>query len=400
MAKVFLKSFALLVCLGAAAVAGLNWLVDPFSLFGSPRIAGFNANKMDFVEHLRLTNVYAVRRVEPDALVIGTSRVGRGLSPTHPAWQGLACYNLALPGITAYEMLRYLQHAAAVHPLKRVVVGLDFRSFQPEDGPDAAMERRLMVTPGGEANFNLFSALLPDLAASLLSSDALLESLRTVRFQSWMNMTLSERGQWLNLNDRYDHAKGFRVYSANTFQRYAGYGRSTFDVEQAMRPYREILELAHRRGIDLRLVIMPSHAWHWETLRVAGLEPRFEAIKAALVRTNQAVAEGQGRPPFPLWDFSGYNRYSGEPVPSRAGQSMRWFWDPVHFKTELGDLVLDRVFGLAAGTAESDFGVRLDATNPQAHLARWRQAEQAYRADHRRDIEEIESIGRRTTAKP
>lgn len=395
MVKVFLKSFALLVLLGMAAVAALNWWVDPYSLFGSARIAGFNANKMEFVEHLHLTNAYAVKRVEPDALVIGTSRVGRGMSPMHPAWQGLTCYNLAMPGINIYEILRYLQHAEAIRPLKRVVVSLDFRSFQPDDKSDAEMERRLVVTPEGEANFNLFSALLPDLAASLLSSDALLDSLRTVRFQAWQNMTLTDRGQWLNLSDRYNHAKGFRVYSANTFRRYSGYARLPFKVDRAMLPFRDILELAHRRDIDLRLVILPSHAWHWESMRVAGLQPRFEEIKTALVQTNQAVAERVGRSPFPLWDFSGYNRYSNEPVPFRPEQSMHWFWDPVHFKASLGDLVLNRVFGLGEDFA-SDFGVRLDVGGLHANLAQWRQAEQTYRAAYRRDIEEIESIGRRT----
>jgi hypothetical protein len=389
-----------MVIIGMAAVAGLNWLVDPYSLFGSPRIAGFNENKMEFVEHLRLTNIYAVRRVEPDALVIGTSRAGRGLSPTHSAWHGMTCYNLALPDINSYEILRYLQHAEAVHHLNRVVVGLDFRSFQPVDGRDAEMEARLAVTPSGEANFNIFTALLPDLAASLLSADALLDSLRTVRYQGWQDMTLTERGQWLKLSDRYDHAKGFRVYTANTLQRYAGYARLPFDVDQAMQPFRAILELAHRQGIDLRLAILPSHAWHWESLRVAGLQPRFEEIKSAWVWTNQVVAEKWGRSPFPLWDFSGYNRYSSEAVPSRNYQPMRWFWDPVHFKMGLGDLVLNRIFGLGVGIAEPDFGVRLDTAGLQAHLVHWRQSQLRYQAAHAQDIMEIESIARQAVSVP
>jgi len=112
------------------------------------------------------------------------------------------------------------------------------------------------------------------------------------------------------------------------------------------------------------------------------------------------MAEELGRPPFPLWDFSGYNRYSSEPVPSRKYQPMRWWWDPVHFKTGLGDLVLNRVFGLGVGVADSDLGVRLDTEGLQAQLVHWRQAEQAYRAAHAQDIIEIESIRRRALCAP
>lgn len=397
MGKSFLTTVALLVTIGSALVVSFNMLVDPFSLFGSPHIAGFNANKMNFVEHLRITNAYAVQRIHPDALIIGTSRAARGLSPMHPVWQDFTCYNIALPGISTYEILRYLQHAIAIHPLKRVLVGLDFRSFQPGDTPDADMEQRLNVTADGEPNRKLFTALLHDLVASVFSYDALLDSLQTVRFQTWQNITLTERGQWKNLSDQYNHAKGFRAYTENTFNRYAEYAQYPFDADEAMAPFRKILELAHQHRIDLRLVILPSHAWHWETMRIAGMEPRFEAIMATMVQINQSLANKWSRPKFPLWDFSGYNSYSSESVPSRPGQLMKWFWDPVHFKPFLGDLILSKVFGLETDTA-ANFGVRLDALGLETRLAHWHQAEETYKATHQQDIEEIKSIGLRIGA--
>ena len=391
-----------LVLAGATLVVSFNWLVDPYSLFGTPRIAGFNANKVDFVEHLRLTNVYSVKRIKPDALIIGTSRAGRGLSPLHPGWRDLHCYNLSMPAMYMPEALRYIRYANAVHPLKRVVLGLDFRSFhfQAEGSDDAWLDAHLSVSWDGSPQANLFTALLPDLAASLLSSDALLDSLRTVRFQSWQNMTLTEQGLWLSLTDRYDHAKSFDAYTRNTLHRYAEYASQPFDMQQALAPFREILQLAHRHGIGLYLVISPSHAWHWETLRLAGLLPRFEDIKRELVASNLLVAAEMGRRPFPLWDFSGFHFLASEPVPTASGPAMHWFWDPVHFKLAMGDLVLDRVFDHNPQQLPGDFGLRLDSTDMEHHLAVWREGEEAWRVTHPAEVRQLEFIYRATIPIP
>ena len=133
----FLRRLGVAVLALVASTAAINWLVDPYGVFVPPRIAGLNAIKPAFVEHLRLTIPYAIERLRPDGLILGTSRAGRGFSTTHPSWHGLKVYNSALPAASIYEMRRLLQHAHAVHPLQRVVLGLDHRVFyQNRDGDE------------------------------------------------------------------------------------------------------------------------------------------------------------------------------------------------------------------------------------------------------------------------
>lgn len=273
-------------------------------------------------------------------------------------------------------------------------MGLDFRTFQEETAlSDVFSEERFRVKLDGSPNFNLFSATLPDLAASLVSSDAFLDSLRTIRSQYWVNMTLTRQGQWLSLNDDFNYAKGFKSYTAKTFNRYAGYSQQPFDIERTLAPFHEILALAHQNHIDLKLVILPSHAWHWEAQYMAGLLPRFEEIKRAPVRINDEEARRFQQSPFVLWDFSGYNRFTTEDAPQAEQRKPQWFWEPVHFKTSLGDQVLARVFNPADQTfAYDDFGVRLEPSNVEAHLAQWRLAQQAYQATHPDDLAEIKRI--------
>jgi len=91
--------------LGATAI--LNIIVDPYGAFGTRHVERVNANKPDFTEQLRLTHAYALERLKPRCVLLGTSRTGKGLDPGHPALSGLECYNAALPSINLYEMRRY-----------------------------------------------------------------------------------------------------------------------------------------------------------------------------------------------------------------------------------------------------------------------------------------------------
>jgi hypothetical protein len=388
------------IALLALAVAGLNLAVDPYRVFGVPDVAGFNARKPDFVESLRMTVPYAIERHRPDALILGTSRAGRGYSPRHAVFAGFDTYNAALPAVSLYEMLRVLQHAHATRPLKRVVLGLDNRVFYADrDGNGAFSEARLRVDAQGRPQHRLFTATLPDYAASLLSTDALLASLRAVRFQGWTRLTLAEDGQWRNVGDDFDSWTGFRAMTRNTFDRYRRYSAEPFRLERAIEPLRAIMRLCQREGIDLHLVIPPSHAWHFEAMRRAGMLERFDEVRRAIVILNDEVAREARGMPFPIWDFSGYRGHNVEAAPMRRGGNQPgWFWETVHFNPRLGDAVLHEVLATPVIGAQA-LGVRIDASNIESHLAAWHAARETWAATHREEVDAIDGIYHRWRAR-
>ena len=50
---------------------------------------------------------------------------------------------------------------------------------------------------------------------------------------------------------------------------------------------------------------------------------------------------------------------------------MNWFWESVHYKAELGDLIMTRVFGSSADeSAVPDFGVQLQRVDLEQYLRR------------------------------
>lgn len=372
------------------AVGAWNFVVDPYSVFGSPRFEHFNANKPDFVEQLRLTHVYAVARRKPSCILLGTSRTGRGLDPDHVALREFDCYNMALPSVSLYEMRRYFQHARAA---RRAILGLDFRVFgTAADTTGAFSEARLDVDADGHPQFNLFTAKLPDLASAFLSLPALQSSIKTVRQQDWAAETLAPNGYWITLKDQYDHRAAFIAFMRNSLTRFADMRESDTVFANSYKELRTLLRAAYASDVEVWLLISPSHAWHWQALELSGLWPQFEAIKRNVVQINAEESSRAGRPAFAIWDFSGAYGPSLEPVPTSANAKMRWYWEPVHYKRELGDLMLNRMLHNVRSAESPEFGVRLEPGNLEAHLAHLRDLQRAYAAEHPEVIAEIRAL--------
>src|SRR5207244_12361208 len=88
---------------------------------------GFNPYKPAVDHRVRLVKAYDVRRLRPQAIILGTSRSHLGLRPSHDGWDRAAkpVYNLAFDGATTKEMYQYLLQAHAVRPLRPAGLALD-----------------------------------------------------------------------------------------------------------------------------------------------------------------------------------------------------------------------------------------------------------------------------------
>lgn len=373
---------AMLTLLGSVSI--VNWVVNPYSLFNPPNIPRINSTKPGYVEHLRLTHAYRITTYKPDCIILGTSRAGRGLRPDHPALSDLRCYNLSLPAISMYEMRRYLQHAQATRNLKLAILSLDFRVLNtPPDRSGAFAEARLAVAADGTPQQNPFSAWAPDMTSALVSLSALEASIDSVRRQSWVKDTLRPDGLWAQLDDRLDHRAAFDAYTRNTLARYAETRTDSKTFIANLEHYRLMLRDAHDHELDLRLIVPPSHAWHWEALWQSGLWPRFEEMKRALTRINEEEALHARRPPFPIFDFSGSEGPALEPLPAGTSQPMRWFWEPVHYKTALGDQVIARTLHQDTEILGApSFGAPLTSATIETHLRHLQRRQQEFASLH------------------
>ena len=107
--RTYLARFVLFGAVFAVIVIALNWLVDPYAVFGTRRFAGLNQYKIDINNFTRLSKRYQAGQAQYNALIVGNSRVELGINPAHGCfrdkeWQ---VYNLGLPGAGIRTQVEY-----------------------------------------------------------------------------------------------------------------------------------------------------------------------------------------------------------------------------------------------------------------------------------------------------
>jgi hypothetical protein len=403
----YLKLFfaTLLGALGALAV--FNLVIDPYDLNGLVRRAGLNAVKPAFQDNQKLGKAFGVARLAPRAVVIGTSRSNHALDPDHPGWRAdtVPRYNASADGGHIREIDRMFAHAVAMGRLKQAVIELDPFSFDIHRPPADNFPDDAYLAPGQSP-----WRLLATQARFALSLSTAKASLQTVRGQADAAPYFEPSGRRTvrtfeaKLRQFGGHRKMFALsertqYAVPYFARPASRRLAFVDAHDgsSYEHLRHILALARQAGVDLHFYLSPVHARQQELYAGLGLGPRLEDWKRTLVQQlAEEAAAVPGRQPFPLWDFSDFNTVTTEAVPplDDATTRMRWHWESSHFTQAAGDLILDRVFGHRdpARPMPDDFGVALDKQGVEAHLARGRAAQQAYRASHAADAAELDSM--------
>ncbi|SRR5579884_112809 len=401
-----------------ALVILFNAVIDPFAMYRLADIPGINQYKPAIFKRVRLLKAFEVRRLKPDAVILGTSRSHVGLRPTHEAWNGFdgRVYNLAFDGATTEEMYAYLLHAQAVHPLKQVVLGLD--SYHPTRAPATTrpdFDPLLLEAP--DSSWSWTRWITADLRL-LTSFDTVRASIQTIRSQtdaepSWLAqngqrlgevffhnagehfMTVGARGYFEEI-DRLEIEGKLQGRKIPPVKQTASSPPSVSADETSLGYIRRIVEFCRAKRIDLRIFITPAHVHQAEIAAAADEGTWIEGAKRDLVSLlAEEAARHPGEAPIPLWDFSGYSSVTTEPLPGVGRRDeMRYYWDSSHFKEIVGDYLLDRIFGIAnpQRPLPDDFGVRLTADNIASVLLRDQAAQQWYRSTHPEEIGKIRAL--------
>lgn len=89
----------------------------------------------------------------------------------------------------------------------------------------------------------------------------------------------------------------------------------------------------------------------------------------------------------------------GKALISKIGMVSPYFrLEPSHCRSELGDLVQDRVYGTANPLLADDFGVLLTSGSIEPHLARDRAAQEQWLRAHPLAVEDIRGVIRERKA--
>jgi len=90
-----------------------------------------------------------------------------------------------------------------------------------------------------------------------------------------------------------------------------------------------------------------------------------------------------------LWDFSGYNTITTEPVKT----PMKFYWDSSHVKENVGDYILNRLLNKSDDqNIPKDFGTKINPSNIDQHLAIVKQKRKQYLDSNRESIKRTHKL--------
>lgn len=372
--RAYLSTFCGASTLVVGGVASLNYVVDPYLIhqWDSPQVQTLRPSR----EKLSAWGkTYAVARMRPAVLYLGNSRTELGLPTKSGHFGVMSVFNAALSGASAGDVMAMARHAIKVRAPDTVVWGLDAPSFSLLAG-NTDFDRAL-VSDG--VTYFVRRGLL-DVKRGL-TVDMTRDSIRVLRGTFGAECLSS-----LALNGQRDDAcvanriEGLGGTSAVITPRLQEYARGDGPTAQALDAFVDTLGQLCESGTRVRLYVNPTHALMLDALHWAGKWDAFErwqrglAIVAALRRAAGCDVK--------LYDFSGFNSVTTEPIPqvSRQG-AMTYYWETSHYRVNVGHMMLDRMFGAGHGVP-ADFGVELAPSMMDGHLAGLRAQRERYHAEH------------------
>ena len=135
------------------------------------------------------------------------------------------------------------------------------------------------------------------------------------------------------------------------------YGANKWSLEYEA--VKQVIELANKKNIKLTIFINPYHYTYLDRIKEFGYWNEFEKFKQRLKEVVMTYSSKQ----VELWDFALYSPYTMESVPNKRhkNSNLRWFWEPAHYKSALGDIMLAEM--LASNCVDTNLGrsgIRLD----------------------------------------
>jgi len=359
--KKYLLTLSTITILIVASCGLFNFIVDPFVLYDFEETDSEKLNRVDQVANMRLYKPRHVSTIKPDALILGSSR-SAAIHPRHPAWSAYSPYNFAIPGMTLYEILRSLEHAQAVRPLKVLMIGLDYQVFinpYPEFKP-GFREARLARDSLDLGSFAYKKQRLIDIQSTLFSFAALAESTEAIVQGKPKIRRYFLDGTWLANTTKLTGRGGY-IYLANTLTKLSEKGN--IGTEKSLEIFKDILHFCYRNNIQTKLFFTPTHVFIVDLWQRLASDERWRDLHRDVLRLNAAIAKEYGKPPFEIWGFSNERGIVDEPIYFARDTHKAWYNDGVHYRKKLGRKIMNALWN-----PESKFGEKLTTETVDEYL--------------------------------
>ncbi len=345
-------------------------VIDPYNLYNWFKYEGINTKKPDTTRYLEEIKLTEAKHLSPDLIILGNSRAEIGFDPqsSYLINHGYSAFNLAIRGSsisTSYRQLNQLIDKG-IKP-KKILIALDFIDF---------------LSPLKIKENNISPPLLETVSTPidewfwrfdcLISIATIKDAITTLLIQNNPEAaSLTERGfnplkEYLPMARNEGYYALFRQRAEENTKNYLK--KSTLHLDNnGFLFFQEIVKIAISIDSQVIVIIYPYHAQILALLEYAGVLPLFSDWKSEIIDQLELSKESTGYSKLEVIDFSGYGEYQCESIPSKGDlrSSTKWYWEAGHFKSELGNIVIENSLISSDNTLNpnSIFGTKLHKSN-------------------------------------
>ena len=310
-----------------------NYIVDPYGLFRTIELQGFNQQKEGVRSKIRYVKSIEISLRKPKTIIMGSSRVHDGVNPEYIKEKSfLPVYNYGLDMARIKEIKQYLKHAVINSKIEYLILGLDYFMFNKYQRLNVTYDKTMIGR-----RINYFDVYFK----TLFTMSALKDSIKTIKISANQNKRKEFLANGYRPGDQvFYKLKNYEKLHKNTNwiflttrpQDTLYYSKMALDQE-SLNDFQEIIKICKKHNIDLKLYISPAHAsLDGEGINAVGLQPEFEKWK-------EYITDITNKSKVTLTDFSGYNLITTEAVRT----PMKNYWDSSHFTESIGDMILDNI---------------------------------------------------------
>ena len=329
-----------------------NFIIDPYGFNRVVIIDDINKIKEDNTRFPFKYKMPLVQKGGWDNLMLGTSKIG--VMDTKPVDKllGGRTFNLSLPASTVVSQYDVFMYAVKFNPIKNVVYGIDFLSFNKnlKLSDNYLHFRDTLRQYKSLYNYDIY-----------FNFDTLKTSLKAIRnnrskipkmYPYYSKTGVRHYANFIQLSQEsgFDMQKRIHKLLQEFFRDWV-YADYEFSTEE-MYLFGKIVAYCHAHDINLYGYIPPMYVDHFYAIKEAGLKDAFETFKRKLVKITDYV------------DFTGVNPISKDP---------NHFWDSTHLRIETTPMIMKSVIGDKNRKEDKSFGVFVTKENIDAHLKKQEQ---------------------------
>jgi len=347
----FLTAFVASSVLLLAAISAMNVVVDPHGAWQTKLLPGGYDGAGS-----RIGKGELLHRYRGSTVLLGNSRTKIGVRPDGPGIPSAPACNLGFPGAVARELWMAVDRSAEQPSVRSILLFVDFTMFVDIFlKADFTMSRFQAERSGFDHGCDLlFNGRTLGYSCEQLTRILTGEppEYTPEGFSIPERLPLRAVGQ----RDR-------TIKMLNQAMTVGGHFERLHYAPATVEPLRAVIRRCRERSVQLTVSINPAHATMFEGVFQWNLWDDYERWMRDLTRVIDEESQGQ----VVLWDFTGFHAYTTEPLLSEAAaETAKWFWEPSHYKAEMGDRMLERIYDLPS--ADPNLGVRLTNANVDARL--------------------------------